>query len=566
MKLVVDLQDATGPIIGNRFPSMSFWHYLGTTPDERVWHEWAEEKPAGWVRQEYPWLEEVQLFIATGGSYLGYARQPGDDMECEFDRDLFVDPADRATLEDYDFAPLVRACRNIVRQGLRPCLKLHAVPLKYTARPKVGWFRVNVRPPDDYDVYYRYLRACVESLVNAFGVEQVRTWRWFVMTEMENRDWWQTEDEKGDHAKTEFLKMYDYSVAALEDVVGREYLRVGAHAMMVPAERAYWDAAALLHHCVAGRNHKTGQTGTKLDFFAVSYYDRSPGHIDHDAMRTKLEPGACLKGLREKVAYTRARTKEAGLPDLPIEVSEGGVLFGMDGKWLWHGLAPGGAFDASWTALCFRELLETGIGIWSRWPCVRTGGLFHGIEVASTHLLRLVHKMANSRHIPVHVDEVAANGDEGILDAVAAWDEDANMCRILVFYHGKDVTVPMPERTIRLVLRDAAGRLGNAPLGRVWRVDKDHGDFWPLWENDRAEHGIGDDDWLHSRDQVDVAHALKDESLRAFWRSRETAYANAARIEPEPVKDIRRLDGALSVEAEMRCWSVGFYEFASGNP
>jgi xylan 1,4-beta-xylosidase len=558
-QFTIDLREPGGQVIGNRFSNMSFWHYYGTTPDERTWHEWAEEKPAGWVREQYPWIEEVQLFIATGGSCLGYEQQPGDDMHCEFDRDLFVNPADRATLDDYDFTPLVRACRNILRQGLRPCLKLHAVPLKFTARPKIGWFRVNVRPPDDHEVYYRYLRACVEALVKAFGLDEVRAWRWFVMTEMENRDWWQTEDDDGTHARAEFLMMYDYGVAALESVLGREHLQVGAHAMMVPAEYAYWDAAAILHHCVGGTNHKTGETGTKLDFFALSYYDRSPGHIEHDALNTQLPSGAWLGTFREKIDYTRARLAEAGLPHLPLEISEGGLLFGMDGKWLWHGLATGGSFDASWTALCLHELLDTDLGIWSRWPCVRTGGLFHGVEVASTHLLRLVHKMAGGRRVTVKTDAGRA-GEPGILDAIAAWDADEKVCRVLVFYHGKDVTESMPPRPVRLALEGMGDRVG---AGRVWRIEAEHGDFWPLWEKDRAAHGISDDDYRHSRDQADVSHALQNDAARAYWHSREDAYAEASRMQPQPLRELQQLDGTLVIDAEMPCWSVRLYEFAT---
>ena len=74
--------------VGNRFSNMSFWHYLGTTPDERTWHEWAEEKPEGWVKAQYPWLEEMQIFIATGGACMRYPGLPGDTDPCEFDRDL----------------------------------------------------------------------------------------------------------------------------------------------------------------------------------------------------------------------------------------------------------------------------------------------------------------------------------------------------------------------------------------------------------------------------------------------------------------------------------------------
>ena len=77
------------------FSNVSVWSFLGTSADEKMFHEWSEAKPAGWLNKTYPWLEEIQVFIASGGSYLEYPRQAGDTAASEFDRDLFKDPADR---------------------------------------------------------------------------------------------------------------------------------------------------------------------------------------------------------------------------------------------------------------------------------------------------------------------------------------------------------------------------------------------------------------------------------------------------------------------------------------
>ena len=83
----------------------------------------------------------------------------------------------------------------MVRQGVNPCLKLHAVPIKYSSDPKIGWFRTNTRPPDDYEVYANYIAALTQALVDECGLEEVRSWRWFVGTEFENPMWWEAADE-----------------------------------------------------------------------------------------------------------------------------------------------------------------------------------------------------------------------------------------------------------------------------------------------------------------------------------------------------------------------------------
>ena len=79
--------------IGNRFKDISVWHYNGTTADEKMFHEWAEAMPAGWLKREYPWLKEIQVFIASGGAYKGHPRQDWDKEGTELTRDLFVDPS-----------------------------------------------------------------------------------------------------------------------------------------------------------------------------------------------------------------------------------------------------------------------------------------------------------------------------------------------------------------------------------------------------------------------------------------------------------------------------------------
>ena len=48
-------------------------------------------------------------------------------------RDLFKDPLDFDTLDDYDFSSLITSCKGILTYGAKPHLKLGSVPLKYSA-------------------------------------------------------------------------------------------------------------------------------------------------------------------------------------------------------------------------------------------------------------------------------------------------------------------------------------------------------------------------------------------------------------------------------------------------
>ena len=99
----------------------------------------------------YEFVEYVQLMQCTGGA---------------LSRDLFKDPSDRNVPDDYDFSRLVKNCAGILSLGAKPHLKLGGVPLKYTTDPEACVFSENANPPDDYDVYYAYIRACAQALVD----------------------------------------------------------------------------------------------------------------------------------------------------------------------------------------------------------------------------------------------------------------------------------------------------------------------------------------------------------------------------------------------------------------
>ncbi len=568
---IIDVDNTENSPIGNRFSNVSLWHYLGTSADEETFHRWAEEMPAGWLKENYPWLEEAQIYIASGGSYKGFERQDGDAADCEFDRDLFRDPSDRSVLDDYDFAPLVRACRNMLDQGIRPCLKLHNVPIKYSAHPKIDWFRVNVRPPDDYQVYANYIKALVASVVEAFGEEEVGQWRWYVGTEFDNKNWYQAQDETPESTAEEFLKLYDWSVDALETVLGEHCGPIGSHAMM--GGDMYWDPEIFFEHCRSGKNYASGTSGSRLDFFAISVYDVAAVHLTHvkgewaelegtDNVLASITLGTGsanipasgnLSTFSKKMNYTREALDKYGFTDVPVEVSEGGLVYGRDGKWLWHGLAIGGSFDASWTALSYKLMLDNDAVLWSRWPLYRSSGLFHGAEQASTNTLRLIHKMDEDKRIPI-----AGLGEDQALQAVAGMNTEESSIHVLAVHHKGEIVEDPDMETLSLDLK-------NLPFdGKVkvstWRIDDQHSNFWPSWEKDRAEHGIRDEDYYQSRDQADPGHALLKEEHIAFWKSKEKGYAEKAGLEVPVEQYMKVKDGRLQMNLEMPCFSVALIE------
>lgn len=84
---------------------------------------------------------------------------------------------DASVLDDYDFTRLIENCRGILALGAKPHLKLGGVPVKFTSDYEYGGFGMNVYPPDNYNVYYNYIKATASALVDEFGRDEVLSWR-----------------------------------------------------------------------------------------------------------------------------------------------------------------------------------------------------------------------------------------------------------------------------------------------------------------------------------------------------------------------------------------------------
>jgi len=129
--------------------------------------------------------EYAEVMGATGG---------------EQGRDCLRDSKNGSVLDDYDFTALVDGCRQLLALNLRPYLKLGNVPQKFSDAADGGDFRMNIRPPRDFVAYGRYMTACAEALLKAFGREELLKWRFAVLTEYENGGWFK--DASGDPEKT----------------------------------------------------------------------------------------------------------------------------------------------------------------------------------------------------------------------------------------------------------------------------------------------------------------------------------------------------------------------------
>ncbi|MBR2868751.1 MAG: hypothetical protein IKB88_06790 [Clostridia bacterium] len=479
----------------------------------------------------FEFVKYIQLMQCTGGSA---------------ERDLFVDPLDRTVLDDYDFTKLIENCRGVLNLGAKPMLKLGSVPLKYSANSiSENYFGTNVFPPDDYDVYYNYIRAIIEALVREFGKEEVLSWRFGVMTEYENSAWFMTPDGDPEATAIEYCKLYDYTVAALTDVLGDDVF-VGAHSMTVT--EGLWDEEVFINHVANGTNYKTGEKGTRICYLSASFYDSSPGDFTDGYT------------LPETIAYLRKCADKAGLKNLIFGIDEGRILCGNsrgkdDDQLLSR--TVGFTYQAAYDARLYAQMFNNDINYFSSWGFL-SGGLLDGNPTVSYHVANNAAKFGGARLIST---EKTSGGYllKSEVDAVSAYDSESETLRIMAYNFKNDVDY---KETADLDFTVNAPQItGEKVKVKAYVVDDDC-NYFDEWIEDRKTYDIGDEcfGWSPDDPQIDSITTLSDPRAREIYYSElYEKYSECSKLEPKTF-EAEVVDGVIHLDITLAPNAVVFYE------
>lgn len=223
-----------------------------------------------------------------------------------------------------NFSELITSLRNFRLTGFKPRIVLDNVPWEMSL-PKIDDTYGNSKPPNDYGIWRQYVNAYVQALVDEFGISEVKTWRFRIATEPNYtpHHWRGTKDE--------FFKHYDITVD--------EVLKVIPDAIVGPGNLLTEGVATfkteIIDHCAIGTNYATGEIGTKMDFFSLSYYEK----LDKKEVRFEN----VVKPYRDKLdSYSQ-------FSNIPFDIQEFGILRGDNAK---RGLSlhDGTEMGASWYA------------------------------------------------------------------------------------------------------------------------------------------------------------------------------------------------------------------------
>ncbi len=478
----------------------------------------------------FDFVEYVQLMQCTGGTK---------------ERDLFVDPLDTSTMTDYDFTRLIENCRGIVNIGAKPWLKLGSVPLKFTTDPDFAGMGMNLYPPDDFNVYYDYIKAIAQALVDEFGLEEVKTWRFGCMTEFENDDWFMAKGGDPNESAIAFCKLYDYTTQALLDVIGDDVF-MGAHGMAVT--EGLWDEEIFIKHIAQGTNYANGKTGSRIDYLAVSFYDKKQGEYTSGYT------------LPETVESVRTVAEKYGLTDLIYGVDEGRLLIGNTAGAIDDQLfsrVTGFTWQAAYDARLFMQAIDSGMDYFSSWNYL-SGGLTEGYPTVSYHILNNLSGFANSKKL--NVDSAKVPSRPGVeMDCLAGWNEETQTLRIMAYNFKNEQNY---SNSANISFEINAPQLDGKTVTITKYVVNDDCNYFDEWQEDRIKYNITDDcfDWSPDDPTIESTVTLHDEAARKiYFDELRDKYEQCSQLVPVSETAVVE-NGTLEIEEELKASNVVFYE------
>ncbi|MBI5768645.1 MAG: beta-xylosidase [Verrucomicrobia bacterium] len=402
----------------------------------------------------------------------------------------------------YDWTIVDRIFDAYLANGVKPYAQIGFMPKALSIKPDpyqhewrpgfpyndiyTGW----AYPPKDYakwgELVYQWVKHCVEK----WGAQEVESWYWQVWNEA-NIGYWKGTPE-------EFRKLHDFAIAGVLRALPTA--RVGGPDTAGDGGKFMQD---FLEHCLRGKNHATGQIGTRLDFLSFHSKGTTPtfpdGHV-------RMGIGGQLRTI--DLAFARF----ASFPELkgkPIVIGESDP----DGCAACQGPHLGyrnTTVYSSYTAASFarKHLLAEKHGVnlegATTWAFeFEDQPYFAGFRAMASNGLTLpvfnVHRMM-AKMSGVRVD-AQSSGDIGVeniikvatgnqpqgvrgapdIAALASLDPAAKKLAVLVWhYHDDDVPGPAADVSLTLAGLPAAA---TQPKLTHYRVDATHSNAYTLWQS-----------------------------------------------------------------------------------
>ena len=363
--------------------------------------------------------------------------------------------------------------------------KFYQIAYGISEYQRIGW----AMPPKDYDKWYDLIFHLVSHLKDRYGENEVRTWYFEMWNEPDIFYWRGTLEE--------YCKLYDYTEAAVHAAMPSA--RFGGPATtgcMDPQGNASRFLRAFLEHIRSGRNHYSGQTGTRIDF--TSFHTKGGGYR-FELLAQKQIPS--VRELLTNVQTQSAIIREYGYGDLECVLSEADP----------DGWAAGGRFDnfnlnfrnteyyASYVMSAYKNLYDLAEKVsmdirplaWAFMfeaeRCFEGTRSFstQGINKAVFNLFRLLARMGTQRVRlsttrdldPLTFKDLNGTEEGPEIDGWATMDSEEKM-QVLLYCHHDDWDL-QETFDVELEIRHLPME-GNVQI-RHFRIDADHSNAYAEW-------------------------------------------------------------------------------------
>lgn len=229
-----------------------------------------------------------------------------DDHVGVYRKHIQVDASHTMELKEavFNFSRVIKVMKNYQSVGIKPFIELGFMPNDLAEQPHhFFWWKGNASSPKEMKEWLRLIQQLLETLIEHFGIEEVKTWPIEVWNEP-NADFWQPPE--GKDKETTYYALYEQTARLIKTI--HPELIVGGPA--TNGQGMDW-LERFIQHCKA--NH------IPLDFISqhvyASYDKTYSGEFIYMKLQKPEEVLAQFQAIQQFVL-------QSNQPDLPIHITE----------------------------------------------------------------------------------------------------------------------------------------------------------------------------------------------------------------------------------------------------
>ena len=391
----------------------------------------------------------------------------------------------------YDWTIIDRIFDTYIERGMKPLVELGFMPEALSVKPdpyrhdwpktfSTGW----AYPPKDYDKWAELVYQLTKHCISRYGLEEVETWYWEVWNEP-NINYWNGSME-------EYFKLYDYAAWAVKRACPGAI--IGGPHTTSPRDRnaAEW-LRSFIDHCLNGKNYKTGEKGSPLDY--VGFHAKgSPKIVDgHVQMNINLQLQDIYRGFEIVASFPEIK-------NIPIIIGEsdpeGCAACSMtrtpSNSYRNGTLYPSyeaAIFARKYALADYFKVNFLGAVTWAfefedqRWFDGFRDLATNGIDKPVLNVFRMFGMMSGSRvavsggkYDPFMIRDSGVKDNSPDINALASRDKSG--ISVMVWnYHDDDI--PADASSIRI---DVSGLGMSKVLVHEYRIDKENSNSYEVWK------------------------------------------------------------------------------------